>query len=89
MANLGGVPGFMRGFVKGRFKGTTPEGRPKSAVLLDWSGTVARLYGYRDDMTNVYVIDQQGVLRYKAAGRGTSEEVNALLPALDQLLGGR
>lgn len=86
IANLRGVPFFVKGSVRGRFRGTTPEGRPRSPVLLDWNGTIARLYGFRSDLTNVYLIDAGGTLRYAAAGQGAAAEVGRLLEAVERTL---
>lgn len=86
IANLRGVPFFMKGYVRGRFRGTNPDSTPKSSVLLDWGGVLARLYGFREALTNVYLIDRAGVLRYTAAGRGTNPETRALTEALEAVV---
>lgn len=77
-----GVPFFMRGYVRGRWRGTTAAGTPVSPVLLDWGGAIGRGLGWQNEHTNVYVIDGGGVLRFHAAGRGAEAEVVALLAAV-------
>lgn len=86
IANLRGVPFFMKGYVRGRFRGTNPDSTPKASVLLDWGGVLARLYGFRESLTNVYLIDRAGVLRYTAAGQGTDSETRALTEALEAVV---
>ena len=86
IANLRGVPFFMKGYVRGRFRGTNPDSTPKSSVFFDWGGVLARLYGFRESLTNVYLIDRAGVLRYTAAGRGTDPETRALTEALEAVV---
>ncbi len=86
VANLRGVPSLMRGMVRGRFRGEEADGSRKGSVLLDWTGAVARHLGWRSDLTNVYVIDASGVLRFRAAGAGTGEEVAGLLAAVGQVV---
>jgi hypothetical protein len=86
IANLRGVPFFMKGSVRGRFRGANPDGTPRSPVLFDWGGTIARLYGFRSDLTNVYLIDAGGTLRYAAAGQGAAAEVGRLLEAVERTL---
>ena len=47
---------------------------------------VARLYGFRESRTNVYLIDRGGVLRYTASGQGTEEETRALAESVAQVV---
>jgi len=89
IANLEGVPGFVHGFVKKRFQGTTPQGNPKRSVLLDWEGVVAQLYGFQQGLSNVYLIDHHGLLRYMAAGRGAPQDLEPLFQAIDRVLSTR
>jgi hypothetical protein len=95
VANLHAVPSLMRSYVKRQFLKPNPEGKPKSPVLLDWEAGLAKLYGFTEDLTNVYLIDQAGVLRYSACGEGTHEETGRLLEMIakttdrKQLLGAR
>jgi len=85
VAHLTAAPSFMRGFVKGKFiskDSTHPSGR----TLLDWKGIVAQKFGFRDNVSNVYVIDREGVLRYAGSGQAASGELELLFGALDGLL---
>lgn len=84
-ANLASVPGFLHGFVKRKFIAKDPA-HPASPVLLDWQGAIAHNYGFRDNLANVYVMDRDGALRYKGAGKGTAADLDPLFHVLDALL---
>jgi hypothetical protein len=86
IANLSGVPSFLRGLVKKRFVGNDPAAPPKLAILLDWEGDLERLYGFTEDLANVYLIDQSGNLQFVAAGKGTDSETKELVDAIARLL---
>ena len=45
----------------------------------DWDAEIAKLYGFTEDLTNVYLIDEQGMLSYRACGKGAPEETRKLL----------
>lgn len=84
-ANLKSVPGFMEGFVKRKFLGKTANGQPSAPVILDWNGQIASVYGFRDSVTNVYLIDAHGILRFSASGKGSLEEARPLAEAINAL----
>jgi hypothetical protein len=86
IANLQAVPVFIRGFVKRRFVEPNADGRPKSSVVLDWGGDLPRVFGFREGLANVYLIDRNGVFQFTHAGKGTAEEVAGLLTAIDRTL---
>ncbi len=79
IANLRAVPSLLRAYVKRQFLKSHADGKPNSPVVLDWDAEVARLYGFTDDLTNVYLIDEQGMLSYRACGKGAPEETRKLL----------
>ena len=85
VANLASVPGFLHGFVKKKFFSKDPS-HPASPVQLDWQGTVARCFGFHDNLTNVYVIDREGSLQYEASGKGSEAELEGLIQDLKGLL---
>lgn len=71
LADLRGVPFFMKSFVKSRF--------PKEAekrVLLDWKGDIPKAYDFAPDSSNVLVFDRAGKLIFRTHG---------LQPAQDQI----
>jgi predicted transcriptional regulator len=83
-ANLASVPGLLHGFVKKKFFSKDPT-HPASPVLLDWQGAIAHSFGFRDSVTNVYVIDRDGMMQYKGSGKGSGEELDSLFHVLDAL----
>jgi AhpC/TSA family len=85
VANLFAVPPFFRSYAKQRFLAGNAEGKPAKPTLLDWDAVVPALYGFTENLTNVYVIDAQGVLRYKTSGKGTPDEIRALIHALEDI----
>jgi AhpC/TSA family len=85
IANLRAVPSLLRSYVKRQFLKPHSDGKPTLPVLLDWDAAVARIYGFTDDLTNVYLIDEQGMLRYRACGKGTPEETRKLLDMIANL----
>jgi len=87
VAHLRGVPFFLKGSIRGRFRGTNADGTLKTPVLLDWGGVLARTYGFQESLTNVYLVDSRGVLRYVGAGRGTDEHVREVLDAVAMVAG--
>lgn len=84
IAHLASAPGFMHNFIKGKFISKDPA-RPNGPVLLDWQGIVAKAYGFHEDVSNIYVIDAEGILRFTTSGKGTSAELDPLFQLLDQL----
>jgi hypothetical protein len=71
VADVRGVPFFLKGTVKGMF----PEER-EEWVLLDWKGTLAKAYEFEKDQSNVLVFDRDG--RLAAQTHGTSLEAEKL-----------
>jgi predicted transcriptional regulator len=85
VAHLASVPFFMHGFVRSKFVSKDPA-HPNGPILLDWKGAVAQRFGFRDSISNVYVIDREGVLRYAGAGQALDAETDRLFRVLDGLL---
>ena len=84
-AHLTAAPALLHGFVRGKFLSKDPA-HPASPILLDWKGVIARRFGFRDNVANIYVIDRDGTLRYSTAGRATQGELAPLFAALDGLI---
>lgn len=55
VADLRGVPFFMKGFVKGKF----PDDRSKW-LLMDWKGVFARSYEFKDNVSNIVIFAPGG-----------------------------
>ncbi|MEJ2048838.1 MAG: hypothetical protein P8Y60_03170 [Calditrichota bacterium] len=62
VADLRGVPFFLKGFVKGKF----PK-KPGRWILLDWKGQFAETYHFKPDLSNILIFDQDGKLVYQTA----------------------
>jgi hypothetical protein len=73
----------MHGKVAEKFRGTTPDGQIKTPKLMDWKGVIAKQYGASKKLTNVYLIDAEGSLQFSAAGKGTPQDTEPLLEAID------
>jgi predicted transcriptional regulator len=85
IAQLASVPAFMRGFVQKKFLGKD-SAHPAGRILLDWHGVVADRFGFRADVSNVYVIDREGVLRYKGSGKGVGADLDPVFHLVDEIL---
>jgi len=57
-------------------------------VYGDWDGKMADDYGVNTDESNVIVIDRKGVIRYRASGALTEEDVDAIEKLLKGLVKG-
>ena len=65
VADLRGVPFFIRGSVKKKF----PQEK-RSWVLLDWKGELAKAYRFKPDKCSILVFDEGGRLVYQNAAEG-------------------
>ncbi|MBN2366136.1 MAG: hypothetical protein EH225_09145 [Calditrichaeota bacterium] len=59
VADLRGVPFFLKGFVRSKF----PSDYSKW-ILMDWSGKFARSYDFSPDASNIILFDRKGNLIY-------------------------
>lgn len=81
-ADLRGVPGFLRGFVKSKF----PQEEEKW-VLLDWDGVLARSYDYDSKTSNILIFNQKGSLvQHKTGLEPTEAEIDTLFQTVKQLV---
>jgi hypothetical protein len=85
IAQLASVPSFMRGLVQKKFLGKD-SAHPAGRILLDWHGVVADRFGFRADVSNVYLIDREGVLRYKGSGKGVGADLDPVFDLIDEIL---
>ncbi len=81
VADVGGVPGFMRGVVRAMFRKQI-----KYPVLLDWSGAQAAEFQYDRQSVTVYVVDREGVIVHRAGGPATPEALGWVMKAVEDLL---
>ena len=69
LADLRGVPFFLKGMVKGKF----PQ-EPDHWALMDWKGRIAKTYEFQPEASNILVFDQAGTLVFKTHGREVDDE---------------
>jgi hypothetical protein len=82
LANVRGVPFFLKSMIKGKF----PR-EPERWTLLDWKGRFDKAYEFAADMCTILVFDQRGTLVGSTAVTGlTAETVTGLLADIRPLL---
>jgi len=64
VATLPALPGFMHGFVKGKF----PQDKAQW-TLMDWGGSLAKAYHLAPKCCHILVFGPDGRLRHHASGR--------------------
>ena len=77
-ADLRSVPFFAKGIARGMM----PE-EPENWVLLDWKGTIAKAYEFRDGATNMLVFASDGTLTGQFSGTELDDTV--LNQVIDEL----
>jgi predicted transcriptional regulator len=82
VADLRGVPFFLKGFVKGKF----PK-EPERWVLTDWKGKFPKTYQFEAKASNILIFDRDGKLVYQTYGHELeteklSEILNVIVPLM-------
>lgn len=78
LADVGGVPGFLRGKVRKKFQETRTY-----PVMMDWSGTVCAQFGFQPGLANVLVIARDGNIHARVAGSAREPALKELSAAID------
>ncbi len=78
VADLRGVPFFLKGYVKGKF----PDQKSRW-VLMDWDGKFAKHYQFKADVCNIAIINRKDRLIYQTSG--TQLDFNKLNEILRKL----
>ena len=81
LADVGGVPGFLRGRVRKKFQETRTY-----PVMMDWSGKVCAKFGFEPGLANVLVIARDGNIHARAAGPAREPALKELSAAIDAAL---
>jgi hypothetical protein len=81
LADVGGVPGFLRGRIRKRFQETILY-----PVMMDWSGKVCAQFKYVPDQANVFIIDRNGSLVGHFSGKTNAASLKEAFIALDKAL---
>jgi len=74
IADLRGVPFFLKGFVKGKF----PKERERW-VLMDWKGKFAKAYEFESGACNIVIVDRNGAVVHKTSGHDLDHEKLAMI----------
>lgn len=80
-ADVSSVPGFLKGFIKGKFKDSY-----SNPILMDWEGKLFEYYNCPEGIPTIVFIDNKGIIRYKISGKGTSSELQMLNEVINQHL---
>jgi thioredoxin-related protein len=78
-ADVSSVPGFLKGFIKGKFKDSY-----SNPILMDWEGKLFEYYNCPDGIPTIVFIDNKGIIRYKISGKGTNSELQMLIEVINQ-----
>lgn len=81
LADVGGVPGFLRGRIRKRFQETI-----QYPVMMDWSGKVCAQFNYVPDQANVFIIDRNGSLVGHFSGKTNSVSLKEAFVALGKAI---
>lgn len=81
LADVGGVPGFLRGKVRKHFKETRTY-----PVMMDWSGNVCAQFGYKKDVANILLLGRDGTIHARFTGAATPAAIAEAVTALDKIL---
>ncbi len=79
IADTRGVPFFMKAAVKNEFK------KSPAHVLLDWNGVVFTSYGLAPKVSNIVLIDKNGMVRYLYSGEATTRACENLFREIDNV----
>ena len=80
VADLRKVPFFLKGSYKKDFQ------KDGDSIILDWNGEIFLAYGFAGDVSNIVVIDREGVVQYVHAGAAEPAVVKEALRAIDRAL---
>lgn len=81
IADVRGVPGFLKGYIRSRFKKEFSY-----PVLLDWDGTITNGIHFTAGYTNLAIVDANRSIRYTAVGTGTAPQIEAFRTRLNKLI---
>lgn len=81
LADVSSVPGFLKGFIKGKFKDAY-----SNPILMDWEGKLFEYYNCPEGIPTILFVDNKGIIRYKISGKGTNSELQMLSEVISQHL---
>lgn len=80
VADVRGVPGLMKGYVRGRFRDEFSY-----PILMDWEGELSRTLGLKKGYPTLVVTRADGTVTYQAWGKGSRNQVGRLKKKLDEV----
>ena len=82
IANLKGVPFFLKGMIKGKF----PKDHD-NRILMDWKGQFAKAYLFESKVCNILVFDRNGTLVLKTHGKDIeTHKLSAIVSKLNDII---
>lgn len=81
VADVTGVPGPLRGFVRQKFRSKVPY-----AVMLDWEGNVLRQFQPQKAVANIYLLNAEGRVLVALHGKATPAGLAELHEAISAVL---
>ena len=79
IADVSSVPFFLKGKIRNDFK------KDGESILMDWKGEVFKAYGLTKGVSNVILIDKDGMIRHRLTGRATLDAGQELFRKVDVL----
>ena len=77
IADVSGVPFFLKGKIRNDFR------KDGESILLDWKGEVFKGYSLTKGVSNVILIDKDGMIRHRTSGPASPEAVQELFMKID------
>jgi len=81
LADLGGVPGPLHGWVRKKFQAARPH-----PVMMDWSGVVCAQLGYEPGVANILVLGRDGVIQARFKGQANESALREACVTIDRAL---
>lgn len=78
VANVSGVPGFLQGAVRKKFREVRPY-----PIMMDWTGELCARLGYQPGVATILVVAKDGVIRARFGGRATATAIAVACDAVD------
>jgi hypothetical protein len=81
IADMGAVPALLRGLVQSKFKKTCTY-----PVMLDWSGLVAKSFGYEKNQVSLLVINRDGTVLKQWSGEMDDRSLESAFETIDRFM---
>lgn len=79
IADVSSAPFFLKGRIRKDLR------RDAESILLDWKGEVFKAYGMKKGVSNVILIDREGMIRHRTSGPAVPDAVQELFEMIDTL----